>query len=132
MLDKEGKVIKTVDYAKKLRDKAGSRDEARKNWQTIENIKELKNGYVSQVIRKICDLILRYDAIVVFEDLNFGFKRGRSALDFPVYQKLELALIKKLNYLVNKNAKPNEAGHCLKAYQLAPMVANPKDIGKQR
>lgn len=131
VLGKDGNVIKTDDYLQKLKDKAGSRDEARKNWKTIENIKELKNGYVSQVVRKICDLILKYDAIVVFEDLNFGFKLKRSALDFPVYQKLEMALIRKLNYLVNKGAKEKEAGHCLKAYQLAPMVANPKDIGKQ-
>ena len=131
MLDKDGKIMKTVDYAKIIKERAGSRDEARKNWKTIENIKELKNGYVSQVVRKICDLILKYDAIVIFEDLNFGFKLKRSALDFPVYQKLELALIKKLNYLVNKNTKREEAGHCLRAYQLAPMVANPQDIGKQ-
>lgn len=129
--DKNGKVVKKVDYAKLLRDKAANRDEARKNWQTIANIKELKNGYVSQVVRKICDLILEHNAIVVFEDLNTGFKRSRGALDFPVYQKLELALVKKLNYLVNKNAKQNEAGHYLRGYQLTPIVANPKDIGKQ-
>ncbi|MFA6375797.1 MAG: type V CRISPR-associated protein Cas12a/Cpf1 [Candidatus Paceibacterota bacterium] len=129
--DRNGNVIRTVDYADLLRKKAGNRDEARKNWKTIENIKELKNGYISQVVRKICDLILEHNAIVVFEDLNVGFKRTRSALDFPIYQKLELALVKKLNYLVNKNEKLDMAGHYLKAYQLAPLVANPKDIGKQ-
>jgi hypothetical protein len=129
--DRDGNVIRTVNYADLLRKKAGNRDEARKNWQTIENIKELKNGYISQVVRKICDLILEHNAIVVFEDLNVGFKRTRSALDFPIYQKLELALVKKLNYLVNKSAILDTAGHYLKAYQLAPLVANPKDIGKQ-
>lgn len=129
--DKNGKIIDIVDYVKKLNNQAENREEARKNWQTIANIKELKNGYVSQVIRKICDLILRENAIVVFEDLNIRFKQKRSALDFPVYQKLELALVKKLNYLANKETREGEVGHYLNALQLTSPIMNFRDIGKQ-
>lgn len=50
---------------------------ARQSWQTIENIKELKEGYLSQVIHKITQLMVKYHAIVVLEDLNMGFMRGR-------------------------------------------------------
>ncbi len=119
------------DYNDLLEKKAKRREEERKSWQTIENIKELKNGYISQVIRKISDLILKYNAIVIFEDLNIGFKRSRQKIEKSVYQKLELALAKKLNYLVNKNAKEGEAGHYLKAYQLTPLVNTFRDIGKE-
>jgi len=38
----------------------------------------------------------------VLEDLNSGFKRGRQKIEQSVYQKLELALAKKFNFLVNK------------------------------
>ena len=50
---------------------------ARQSWQTIETIKELKEGYLSQVIHKITQLMVKYHAIVVLEDLNMGFMRGR-------------------------------------------------------
>lgn len=131
VLDKKENIIKTVDYLKLLEEKAGNRDAARKSWQTIENIKELKNGYISQVVRKICDLILKHNAIVVFEDLSGGFKRSRTKIEKQVYQKLELALVKKLNYLVNKNTQEGTAGHYLNAYQLTPPVKTYDDIGKQ-
>lgn len=130
-LDDQGNKIDYIDYLKLLEEKAGNRDEARKNWKTIENIKELKNGYISQVVRKICDLILKYNAIVIFEDLSGGFKRSRMKIEQQVYQKLELALVKKLNYLVNKNTPEGKTGHYLKAYQLTSPIANYGDIGKQ-
>lgn len=144
VIDRAGKIVETgsfnkiktgdkeVDYHTKLIERKGERDEARKDWKRIANIKELKTGYISQVVRKICDLILKYNAVVVLEDLNVGFKRGRSALDFPVYQKLELALAKKLNFLVQKNAKENEIGHPLKALQLTPLVQNFQDIENRK
>ena len=139
VIDGTGKIVETAsfnqingkDYHKELVKRAGDRNEARKDWKRIANIKELKAGYISQVVRKICDLILKYNAIVVLEDLNVGFKRGRSALDFPIYQKLELALAKKLNFLVQKDAKEDEVGHPLKALQLTPPVQNFQDINRQ-
>lgn len=143
VIDSTGKIVETgsfnkikngskgVDYHDKLKERAGKRDEARKDWKDIANIKELKTGYISQVVRKICDLILKRNAVVVLEDLNIGFKRGRSALDFPIYQKLELALAKKLNFLVQKEAKESEIGHPLRALQLTPPIQNFQDINKQ-
>ena len=71
------------------------RDKARKSWTKIENIKELKSGYLSQLVHKISELMIKYNAIVVFEDLNFGFKRGRMKFEKQIYQKLEKALIDK-------------------------------------
>ncbi len=129
--DLDGKLPNGETYLKKLEEKAGKRDEARKEWKTIENIKELKNGYISWVVRYLEDMMLSENAVLIFEDLNIGFKRGRQKIEQQVYQKLELAFTQKLNYLVNKDANKEEAGHYLKAYQLTPQVATPKDIGKQ-
>jgi hypothetical protein len=120
------------DYHKKLDEREKERMDARKSWKSIRNIRELKQGYISQVVRKIADLIIEYNAIVVFEDLNFGFKQGRQKIEKQIYQKLEEALIKKLNFLVNKGEEdPEKSGHLLKAYQLAAPFTTFKDMGKQ-
>ena len=66
-----------TNYHNLLDAKEKQRDEARRSWQTIENIKELKEGYMSQVVHKIAELMVKYNAIVVLEDLNLGFMRGR-------------------------------------------------------
>jgi len=120
-----------TDYNTLLTTKEIDRDAARKNWQTIENIKELKEGYVSQVVHKIAELIVEYNAIVVLEDLNFGFKRGRQKVERQVYQKFETMLINKLNYLVDKHKQPNEDGGLLKAFQLTNKFESFQKLGKQ-
>lgn len=103
----------------------------RQSWQPIESIKELKEGYLSQVIHKIAELMIKYRAIVVLEDLNRGFMRGRQKVEKSVYQKFEKMLIDKLNYLVDKNADPTIPGGLLKAYQLTEKFESFKKLGKQ-
>lgn len=124
-----------TDYHKLLDEKEGDRDRARKNWTTIENIKELKEGYLSQVVNVIAKLVLKYNAIICLEDLNFGFKRGRQKVEKQVYQKFEKMLIDKLNYLVidksRKQDKPEEFGGALNALQLTSKFTSFKDMGKQ-
>ena len=123
--------IVSVNYHEKLVQKEGDRDKARKNWQTISNIKELKEGYLSAVVHEIAKLMVEHNAIVVMEDLNFGFKRGRFAVERQVYQKFENMLIEKLNYLVFKDKAAAEPGGVLNAYQLTDKFANVSDVGKQ-
>ena len=120
-----------VDYSKILEERSEQRSEARQSWQTIETIKELKEGYISQVIHKIAGLIVKYDAIVVLEDLNLGFKRGRQKVESQVYQKFEKMLIDKLNYLVDKHIDVDQNGGALKAYQLTNKFESFKTLGKQ-
>lgn len=121
----------TVDYHQKLADKEKQRAEARENWGVVENIKELKEGYMSHVIHKIATLIVEHNAIVVLEDLNFGFKRGRFKVEKQVYQKFEKMLIDKLNYLVDKKKSPNELGGLLQALQLTSKFESFEKLGKQ-
>ena len=120
-----------INYQEKLVQKEGDRDNARKNWQTIGNIKELKEGYLSTVIHEIATLMVENNAIVVMEDLNFGFKRGRFAVERQIYQKFENMLIEKLNYLVFKDRSATEPGGVLNAYQLTDKAANVSDVYKQ-
>lgn len=120
-----------TDYHKLLDDKETERDLARRSWQTIENIKELKEGYLSQVIHKICEMMIEYNAIVVLEDLNFGFMRGRQKVEKQVYQKFEKMLIDKLNYLVDKKQKSDLPGGTLNAYQLTNKFESFQKVGKQ-
>jgi hypothetical protein len=135
---KDGKehseVVECKDYNELLEARAGDRDYARKNWQTIGTIKELKEGYISQVVRKIADLCTdeEHPAFIVLEDLNTGFKRGRQKIEKSVYQKFELALAKKLNFLVDKSAKSGEVGSVTNALQLTPPVNNYGDIENRK
>lgn len=117
--DKNKTVEKRTDYHSLLADKEKKRDEARKNWTAIENIKELKEGYLSQVIHKICELVIKYDAVIAVEDLNSGFKNSRAKVERQVYQKFEKMLIDKLSYLADKHISPEKKGGLLHAYQLA-------------
>ncbi len=57
------------------------RTEQRRNWKAIESIKELKEGYISQAVHVICQLVVKYDAIIVMEKLTDGFKRGRTKFE---------------------------------------------------
>ena len=127
--NKEVKVEKNYHDLLDTREK--ERDKNRKEWKKIENIKELKQGYLSHLVHKISKLMIEYNAIVVFEDLNSGFKRGRMKFEKQVYQKLEKALIDKLNYLVFKDNQASELGGCLKAYQLTAPFKSFKKLGKQ-
>ena len=120
-----------VNYQEKLVHKEGDRDKARKNWQTIGNIKELKEGYLSNVVHEIAKMMVEHNAIVVMEDLNFGFKRGRFAVERQIYQKFENMLIEKLNYLVFKDKKVTEPGGVLNAYQLTNKSSNVSDVYRQ-
>jgi len=124
--------IGNVNYAEKLHEKAKNREQARKDWQDVEGIKNLKKGYISQVVRKLADLAVKYNAIIVFEDLNMRFKQIRGGIEKSVYQQFEKALIDKLNFLVDKGEKDaKKAGYLLKAYQLAAPFETFQKMGKQ-
>ncbi|MDO9155116.1 MAG: type V CRISPR-associated protein Cas12a/Cpf1 [Paludibacter sp.] len=123
--------VNDTDYQEKLVQREKERDGARKSWGTIGKIKELKEGYLSVVIHEIATMMVKNNAIVVLEDLNFGFKRGRFKVERQVYQKFEKMLIDKLNYLVFKEKSTTEAGGVLNGYQLTEKFTSFKDLGKQ-
>ncbi|MDL2311037.1 type V CRISPR-associated protein Cas12a/Cpf1, partial [Peptostreptococcaceae bacterium OttesenSCG-928-C18] len=101
-INNKGEKYPPVEYWKKLDEKEKGRDSAKKSWETIQTIKELKEGYISQVVNEIVKLQKEYNALIVFEKLNKGFKNSRIKIDKQIYQKFETALIKKLNYVIDK------------------------------
>lgn len=146
VIDQEGRIIEDgslntigsangheIPYAEKLAMRAEEREDARREWRDVEAIKDLKRGYVSQVVRKLADLAVAYPgAIIVLEDLNMRFKQVRGGIEKSVYQQLEKQLIDKLSFLVDKQETDSDKpGHPLNAYQLAAPIQSFKDMGKQ-
>lgn len=124
-------VIDGMDYHDLLETREKERKEERQSWKAIDNISNLKEGYLSLAIYKIVQLMLKYNAVLVLEDLNFGFKQGRQKFERSVYQKFEKMLITKLNYLVDKKADKEEFGGLLNALQLTDKFISFNKIGKQ-
>lgn len=120
-----------TDYHDLLETRERQRQEARSSWKTIENIKDLKEGYLAQVVHQIAQLMVKYHAIVVLEDLNGGFMRGRQKVERSVYQQFEKKLIDKLNYLVDKKTDAHAPGGLMNAYQLANQFKSFKSMGRQ-
>ena len=139
LINQRGEILKqktfnTVgdyNYHAKLEQREKEREEARQSWQSIGKIKDLKEGFLSAVIHEIAVMMVEHNAIVVLEDLNFGFKRGRFKVERQVYQKFEKMLIDKLNYLSFKDRKADEEGGILRGYQLAQKFESFQRLGKQ-
>lgn len=116
--------VKGTDYKGLLTEREGERQDARRNWKKIANIKDLKRGYLSQVVHIISKMMVEYSAIVVLEDLNPGFIRGRQKIERNVYEQFERMLIDKLNFYVDKHKDANETGGLLHALQLTSEFEN--------
>ena len=123
--------IGITDYHKLLETREDDNKKSRQSWGTIQNIKELKEGYMSQVVHEITNLMFKYNAIIVLEDLNSGFKNSRKKIEKAIYDKFETKLIDKLNYLVNKSTKNKfEQGGIMNAYQFTNKdIKNTKQNG---
>ena len=115
---------KGTDYKGLLTEREGERQDARRNWKKIANIKDLKRGYLSQVVHIISKMLVEYNAIVVLENLNPGFIRGRQKIERNVYEQFERMLIDKLNFYVDKHKDANETGGLLHALQLTSEFEN--------
>jgi len=140
VIDRNGKIIDQnsfniidgFDYQKKLSQREAERDEARRSWNAIGKIKDLKEGYLSKVVHELSKMAVERNAIVVLEDLNYEFKRGRLKVEKQVYQKFEKMLIDKLNYLVFKDVPDSSSmGGVLSAYQLTFPLESFSKLGKQ-
>lgn len=109
----------TTNYQQLLADRMKDRDKNRRNWKRLDDIKNLKQGYLSLVIHKLVKMIVENDAIVVLENLNGGFIRERQCIEKQVYQQFEKALIEKLCFYVDKSRDADEIGGINHPLQLA-------------
>lgn len=117
--------IHNQNYEEKLRERQDKRNKAREEWEEIGNIKNFKEGYISQAVHEIYQIMLRHNACVVIEDLNIGFRSKRLAkVEKSIYTKFEVALAKKLNHLILKERASEIAGGVLHPYQLTPLISS--------
>lgn len=93
--------VNGVNYNNLLTLRSIERNKARKNWNEIEQIKELKSGYLSWCIHKICNLIVKYNAVICLERLNSKMKKSRAKIEKQIYNAFEKSLINKLSYMIN-------------------------------
>lgn len=99
--------------AKELRDQ-------QKHWQAMDNISDLKRGYLSVVVHEIVNTMIDNHAIVAMEDLSQGFFGTRQKQLANVYQQFERMLENKLSYAVkSKSLDKNAPGGLCNGYQLA-------------
>ena len=131
--------INGTDYVKKLDERANKRTEDRKNWQELEKIKDLKKGYISHVVHRLVNATIKDKdgninphAYIVLEDLSMGFTQGRQKIEKQTYRTLETALASKMNFIVDKDAKPDELGSVSNALQLTPLIKTYADIEKEK
>ena len=125
-------VINDVDYHKLLMEKEEYLDDEQKKWKARSGIRKLKEGYLSHAIHQLTNLIRKYNAILVIEDLDEAFKHSRQKIDMQIYQLFEKMLIEKLSFWVDKNVSDdNHAGSTFHALQLATPGLKPKTGIKQ-
>ena len=132
LLQKNLNVLQNYDWYEKLLQREMQRDTARKNWHTVEQIKNIKKGYIDNLLHEITSLMFQYNAIIAIEDINFGFAQKRTGIsEKSIYMKFEEMLLKKLNYLVVKNRNALEPGGIINGYQMTPVLESMSKIGKQ-
>lgn len=132
-------VLAGVDYYRKLDKREAEREKSRRNWKSIGQIKQLKEGYLSLVVHEVARLMVKHNAILVLEDIDNAFKSSRQKIEKQVYQSFEKALIDKLGYFAQKppadsgssGVEVSENGGILRGYQLANRFESFQAIGRQ-
>jgi len=98
-------VFDNFDYCRKLADREKERNENRKNWTSVKEIKNLKAGYLSRVVGEIAKLVRKYGCVVAMERLEKEFKNKRRKFEKNVYEQFERDLVSKLSFLMDKDVK---------------------------
>lgn len=111
---------KIIDTKEKERENANNRHKTGEELNLEKSIKDIKNGYISQAVNVIANLVKKYNAIIVFENLNDKkFEKIESKIEKTIYRNIQNAVITKLSYLVDKKKKDKFAeGSILNGYQL--------------
>lgn len=122
------KITFETPYQEMLSQKAKQRPQQRKDWDTVSDIKNIKSGYLSKVIGTVANLAIKYNAIIVLEDLDSNFKSQRSAIEKDIYRTFERDLINKLSFMVSKDIDPNNPGGLFQPLQLTMSIDQKGDM----
>lgn len=108
----------STDYHQQLKEKVDKIKQQKADWDEIDNISNLKEGYLSQAVHEIAKMAVDNKAIIVMEKLSEGFKSTRQKYLSNVYQLFERMLVRKLSYYTDKTIDKNVPGGVLNALQL--------------
>lgn len=111
-----------TDWQQKLAERAGERTEARRSWMSVKQITDLKQGFISQAVHEVVELLYKYKAVIAIEDLDDKFKQSRRMFEKEVYSRFEESLVSKLNFLVDKTRRAEEVGGLLHGLQLTALA----------
>lgn len=111
----------STDYHQLLKDKADKIKQQKADWDEIDKISTLKEGYLSQAVHEIAKMAVDNKAIIVMEKLSEGFKSARQKYLSSVYQLFERMLVRKLSFYTDKTLDKNAPGGILNALQLTAM-----------
>lgn len=107
-----------VDYHHLLKEKEDKIKKQKEDWDEIDKISNLKEGYLSQAVHEIAKMAVENKAIIVMEKLSEGFKSVRQKYLSNVYQLFEKMLVRKLSFYTDKTIDKNAPGGILNALQL--------------
>lgn len=111
----------STDYHQLLKDKVDKIKQQKADWDEIDKISTLKEGYLSQAVHEIAKMAVDNKAIIVMEKLSEGFKSARQKYLSNVYQLFERMLVRKLSFYTDKTLDKNAPGGILNALQLTAM-----------
>lgn len=115
-LDKIGQ----MDYAKKIAQISKERKEAKEDaWIYDVSIKNIKEPYIRHVVSEIVKIALKYEAVIVIENISDSFKDKMSFVDNQLYKSFEGKLEKKLCDCYSKDKENGEIGSIIKPLQIA-------------
>lgn len=107
-----------TDYHQLLKEKEDKIKKQKEDWDEIDKISYLKEGYLSQAVHEIAKMAVENKAIIVMEKLSEGFKSTRQKYLSNVYQLFEKMLVRKLSFYTDKTIERNAPGGILNALQL--------------
>ena len=108
VIDHNGKVlerccldkINNVNYNELMTVIEKDRQNQRKNWKEVSQIKNVKKGFISYAVKAIVDLVEKYNAIICLEGLNDGFMQSRTKIEKSIYREFVKQLVNKLAYMI--------------------------------
>lgn len=121
------------DYCSLLDRKENERKKNQQKWKNTEGLKTAKEGFLSQIVPVISNMMLKYNAILVTERFADGFVQSRQKIDKQIYNKFIEMMVNKLNFMITDRDIHNtgKAGTVWNGYQLANEFSGIQDIGFQ-
>lgn len=110
-----------TNYHQLLKEKEDNIKKQKEDWDEIDKISNVKEGYLSLAVHEIAKMAVENKAIIVMEKLSDGFKSTRQKYLSNVYQLFEKMLVRKLSFYTDKTIDRNAPGGILNALQLVAL-----------